>query len=187
MKACPLAKELTSCRNPGDFEHTGSHWAVHVEPSKLLDAVQSLDEQGFFLEDVLGLDATEGIEVIYHFDHFTTPGRVTVRTLVGHENPELPSIAAIYPGAEWHERETADFYGVAFADIPNDMPLLLDDAHEGPPPLLKSGKDRVSIYALFPNYDIADCRPEFLKEEGEAPAEASEKAEGEESAKGESA
>ena len=181
MSTCPLPGNLAACRTAADFEHTGCHWYAHVEPAKLLDAVKVMDSKGFFLEDLLGLDTKEGIEIVYHFDHFHTPGRVTVRVLVRHDTPELPSIAAVYPGAEWHERETADFFGVVFTDIPNPMPLLLDDAHDGPPPLLKAEKNRVSIYSLFPNYDIVDCRPEFLKEdEAAAAADGAESEAGEE-------
>lgn len=171
MKACPLAKEQVTCRQRGDFEYTGSDWNVHLKPEQLRRAARTLDERGFFLEDVVGLGALEGFEIIYHFAHFEEPGRVTVRAMVPHEDPRLPSIADIIPAAEWHERETRDFFAIEFEGNPNPTPLLLDE--DTPPGVLrKEPAKRVSIYKLFPNYDIADCKPEFLKEadEGEAAA-----------------
>jgi NADH-quinone oxidoreductase subunit C len=168
---CPLPKDLAACRKPGDFEHTGNFWNIHVLAEKLPEAVRSISDQGFYLEDVMGLDTKEGFEVVYHFDHFTDPGRITLRVLVSHEEPEIPSIAGIYQGAEWHERETQDFYGVVFTDNPNPAALLLPDDMELRP-LVKEEKARMSVYELFPNYDVVDCRPEFLKEDDRAEPEA---------------
>lgn len=168
MKTSPLPQTFAPCCKDTGSGCSGSAWSVHLNPDKLIEAVQSLDAKGFFLEDILALDFTEGLEVVYHFDHFTDPGRITLRVLVEREAATVPSIAAIYPGAEWHERETTDFHGVTFEGNPNPAPLLLDPEYQGQPPLLKNDKTRASIFALFPNYDIAECRPDFVKEgEGE--------------------
>jgi NADH-quinone oxidoreductase subunit C len=39
----------------------------------------------------------------------------------------VPSIASIYPAADWHERETRDMFGIVFEGHPNLVPLLLPD------------------------------------------------------------
>jgi NADH-quinone oxidoreductase subunit C len=39
----------------------------------------------------------------------------------------LPTLSAIYPGADWHERETHDFFGVIFSGHPDLTPLLLPE------------------------------------------------------------
>jgi len=49
----------------------------------------------------------------------------------------LPSICDIYQGANWHERETRDLYGVNFDGHPNLKPLLLSDEDQDFHPLLK--------------------------------------------------
>ncbi|MEU9706808.1 NADH-quinone oxidoreductase subunit C, partial [Streptomyces sp. NPDC047981] len=59
--------------------------------------------------------------------------RLLVRTTVSHEAPVLPTAVPVYAGAEWHERETHEMFGVAFTDHPNLVPLLLPESFEGHP------------------------------------------------------
>jgi len=39
----------------------------------------------------------------------------------------LPTISSVHPGANWHERETHDFFGVQFTGHPDMSPLLLPE------------------------------------------------------------
>ncbi|WP_411101396.1 NADH-quinone oxidoreductase subunit C [Streptomyces sp. cmx-4-9] len=59
--------------------------------------------------------------------------RLLLRTTVPHSAPALPSAVAVYAGAEWHERETFEMFGVVFTDHPNLVPLLLPENFEGHP------------------------------------------------------
>ncbi|GHB44103.1 hypothetical protein GCM10010347_11780 [Streptomyces cirratus] len=59
--------------------------------------------------------------------------RLLLRTTVPHSAPSLPSAVAIYAGAEWHERETFEMFGVTFTDHPHLVPLLLPENFEGHP------------------------------------------------------
>jgi NADH-quinone oxidoreductase subunit C len=47
--------------------------------------------------------------------------------------PEVASVAAVWPTAEWHEREAWDLVGIRFAGHPDLRRILLDDAWEGHP------------------------------------------------------
>ncbi|MET9886843.1 NADH-quinone oxidoreductase subunit C [Streptomyces sp. NPDC006430] len=59
--------------------------------------------------------------------------RLLLRTTVPHGAPSLPSAVSIYAGAEWHERETFEMFGVRFTDHPHLVPLLLPENFEGHP------------------------------------------------------
>ncbi|MFD9332905.1 NADH-quinone oxidoreductase subunit C [Streptomyces sp. NPDC060028] len=59
--------------------------------------------------------------------------RLLLRTTVPHSAPSLPSAVSIYAGAEWHERETFEMFGVVFSEHPNLVPLLLPENFEGHP------------------------------------------------------
>ncbi|MER7955375.1 NADH-quinone oxidoreductase subunit C [Streptomyces sp. NPDC096030] len=59
--------------------------------------------------------------------------RLLVRTTVSHESPVLATAVPVYAGAEWHERETHEMFGVEFTDHPNLVPLLLPENFEGHP------------------------------------------------------
>lgn len=84
--------------------------------------------------------AAEQMEVVYDYNH--TGGelcRVVVRCRLERSKPEIPTICKLIPGANWHERETHDFFGIKFLGHPDLSPLLLPedaDFH----PLLKDFK-----------------------------------------------
>ncbi|MFC9312474.1 NADH-quinone oxidoreductase subunit C, partial [Streptomyces sp. NPDC057011] len=59
--------------------------------------------------------------------------RLLLRTTVPHSAPSLPSAVAVYAGAEWHERETFEMFGVTFTDHPHLVHLLLPENFEGHP------------------------------------------------------
>jgi len=58
---------------------------------------------------------------------------VLVRTRVGRTDPVLTSATAVYAGAAWHERETAEMFGIGFEGHPSLDPLLLPEGFEGHP------------------------------------------------------
>lgn len=134
-------------KNQTDYSKHGFYSNYFVDTDNLISSADCLKENGFFLEDIAGVDVQEGIMLVYHFDKFERSERITLRTLVSHESKTVPSLVSVYRGADWHERECYDFFGVAFENHPNLKPLLLPDdlnIH----PLLKE-KDRKSLYTLI--------------------------------------
>ncbi|WP_399128903.1 NADH-quinone oxidoreductase subunit C [Actinacidiphila sp. ITFR-21] len=63
----------------------------------------------------------------------TAVRRLLVRTTVPYGAAELPTATGVYAGAGWHERETYEMFGVAFAGHPHLAPLLLPEEFEGHP------------------------------------------------------
>jgi NADH-quinone oxidoreductase subunit C len=150
-EADPLAglEQIQAWRkNPGDYARTGCHANLFVEREQLLAAAQALFAQGYFMEDLAGVDVEEGILLVYHFDRFDSSRRVALRLTVPHDDKRAPSLSAVYSGADWHERECFDFFGVEFQNHPGLKPLLLPD-DLGFHPLVKE-KGRRSIYSLLP-------------------------------------
>ena len=149
----------TACHAACDFEATGENLCVLLEPAWIKAAARRFYKQGYFIEDVTCLDMEEGFVVLYHFDHYDTPGRVTVRVVANRANPRVPSIADIYQGAEWHERECMDFYPVIFTGNPNPARLLLPDDMEEKP-LVKEEKKRKPMLDIFRFSELGECSPE---------------------------
>jgi NADH-quinone oxidoreductase subunit C len=112
-----------------DHKSKGCHLEITVAPDRVVAAAQFFDEQGFVIDAVTGVDwMSEGqMEVIYDFFHLTAPLHALVRTRVPRDNPELPTISTIFPGANWHERETHDMLGIRFSGHPDLSPLLLPE------------------------------------------------------------
>jgi NADH-quinone oxidoreductase subunit C len=112
-----------------DFATRGIHLEASVSPQSVVIAAEELDEMGFGLDTITGVDwlAQNEIEVVYDYFHPTRPLRVAVRVRVPRENAELPTISEVFPGANWHERETHDFFGVRFVGHPDLSPFLLPE------------------------------------------------------------
>jgi len=134
----PRLNGLLEC----DYAVHGYHLDAQVAPDQLLNAVTILDESEFFLESITGVDWIKDnqLEVVYDFCRYDFDlCRVVIRTRVDREKPSVPTITGIFAGANWHERETHEFFGIKFAGHPHLVPLLLPedaDFH----PLLKDFK-----------------------------------------------
>ncbi len=107
----------------------GFHLDVTVAPNQVVEAAELVSAHGFSIDTVTGVDwmADGQMEVVYDFFHFYSVLHVVVRTRVPREKPELPTIAGVFPGANWHERETHDFFGIKFLGHPDLSPLLLPE------------------------------------------------------------
>ena len=56
-----------------------------------------------------------------------------VRTRCPRDNARVPSLADVFAGAAWHERQVWEMFGVTFDGHPGLVPLLLPDGFEGHP------------------------------------------------------
>ncbi len=59
--------------------------------------------------------------------------RLLIRVGVPNEDPSLPSISMVYPGANFYERETWDMFGIVFDGHPDLTRLLMPDEWDGHP------------------------------------------------------
>jgi len=121
-------------REPGvviqDFPRCGSHLDILCRPDQVVAVAQIMDTEGFFLESIAGVDWLEKqqLEVLYDYNRLGGEHcRVMVRTLVPRTEPVVPTISGVFPAANWHERETFDFYGVHFQNHPNLIRILLPE------------------------------------------------------------
>ncbi len=112
-----------------DYSFKGYHADAAVAPDKVVEAAKTLDKEGFSLDTITGVDwmAQGQMEIVYDYFHPHTTLRVVIRTRVPRDNPELPTISKVFPGANWHERETHDFFGIRFAGHPDLSPFLLPE------------------------------------------------------------
>jgi NADH-quinone oxidoreductase subunit C len=119
-----------------DYRTKGYHLEVELLVGQLTDCAVLLREQGFYLVFVSALHLAPAITVVYQFASFQKPCRIMVRVPVN-EDGSVPSLSSIFDGANWHERETRDMYGVVFSGHPYLEPLLLAEEDADLKPLLK--------------------------------------------------
>ena len=152
-------KTLCKCRHI--FEKTGVTWGLFLSPDTLVDAALHLFQAGFFLEDISALDSANGFVAVYHLSAYSDPDRTALYVIVPHDNPQIPTISAVYSGALWHEREAMDFFGIHFTGNPDPKPLLLPEDMTGHP-LIKEGKSRAPLKDLLDPGEIVERDPDFL-------------------------
>ena len=78
-----------------------------------------------------------GLEVVVRVDNLDDNIGLHMKTRLGPGVSACPSIAGIYKGADWMERECYDMFGIRFEGHPDLRRILLPDDWEGHP-LLKS-------------------------------------------------
>ncbi len=112
-----------------DFALKGFHADATIAPEKVVEVAEILDGEGFSIDTITGVDwmAEKQMEVVYDFFHALKGLRAVVRTRISRENPEIATISKVFPGANWHERETHDFFGIRFLGHPNLTPFLLPE------------------------------------------------------------
>jgi NADH:ubiquinone oxidoreductase subunit C len=92
-----------------------------------------------FLRDLCGVDyEDEGMEVVYQLWSYELRHGVTIRTRLSLADLNVMSATDLWRGADWHEREVRDMFGIHFVGHPNLVPLLLPDDMLDHFPLRKS-------------------------------------------------
>lgn len=121
---------------PADVNRVGYHVGVCLEATQVRSFAQWMLSAGFFIDFLSAVDVFPSLQVIYQFAHYAEPCRINARVSLP-ASGAVETISDIYQGANWHERETRDFYGVVFSGHPNLVPLILCDEDKDLKPLLK--------------------------------------------------
>ncbi|MBF0100173.1 MAG: NADH-quinone oxidoreductase subunit C [Desulfobacterales bacterium] len=131
-----------------DYRKCGYHLDVVAVDSCLKSCVQIFKSHQLYLVFVTAVQLKPLIQCNYQFAYYEGSYRIKLRVCVN-ENNEIPTISDIYHGAEWHERETHDFFGVQFVGHPYLEPLLLAEEDADLKPLLKDEKNVKSLTDIF--------------------------------------
>ena len=121
---------------------------VYVDRARFADVARFLrdDQQFTMLADVTAVDhlldgsrlridgvAPERYEVVANYLSHARNRRVRVVCPVPADDPSVPSLTAVYPGANFPERETFDLLGVHFDGHPDLVRILMPDDWHGHP------------------------------------------------------
>jgi NADH-quinone oxidoreductase subunit C/D len=108
-----------------------------VAPDRLLDvATVARDQAGYsYLSSATAVDypALHLQEMVYHFFRLAGGPPLTLHVQIPRENPIVPSLVSLFPGAEFQEREAWDLMGIRFTDHPDLRRLLLWEGFAGHP------------------------------------------------------
>jgi NADH-quinone oxidoreductase subunit C len=119
-----------------------------IHHDKVHDALAFLkndEELNFhFLTDLTAMQTADEkqLGVIYHLHNMMKNYRVRIKTFMDINKPEVPTATDLWPGANWMERESYDFYGVRFKGHPNLKRIL--------------NVDEMDIFPLRKEYPLED-------------------------------
>jgi NADH-quinone oxidoreductase subunit C len=110
-----------------------------VEAASWHDEVAALKAGGHTFFDWLSAvdEHPDGFRLVLHVARLApTLDHLLLATYLDRDAPTVESIADVFAGAAWHERETHEMFGVSFVragERVDDEPLLLPDGFEGHP------------------------------------------------------
>src|ERR1035437_7714018 len=87
-------------------------------------------------EDVTAVDwfpSTPRFQLSYHILSHLFDERIRLRVMVGGEAPAVESITAVWPAANFYEREVFDLFGIGFEGHPNLCRIMMPDDWQGHP------------------------------------------------------
>lgn len=114
----------------------GKDPAVLVKGENLVELARYLSEQQEYdyCASVTGVDYEDRFEVVYHlYSTAKKGGPVILKVHAGRDNPEVPSVVSIWPGADWQEREVWDLMGIGFPGHPDLRRILMWEGFKGHP------------------------------------------------------
>ncbi len=114
---------------------------LHVRRERLLPLMQTLrDDPALRFEMCLGVsgvhfpqESGRELHAVYPLLSMTHNKRLRVEVAVPDADPHLPSVVAVYPANDWHERETWDFFGIIFDGHPALTRIEMPDDWPGHP------------------------------------------------------
>jgi NADH-quinone oxidoreductase subunit C len=138
LNAAELA-DLLRERLPETVVARGEVIAV-VEPTELVTTLEELRGEDTLAFDFLSsLTATDRpgrsprYWVVYELYSMRHAHRLRVKVGIEEDAARVPSVAGVFPTADWHEREVFDLYGIVFDGHPNLRRILLPEGWEGYP------------------------------------------------------
>jgi NADH-quinone oxidoreductase subunit C len=104
-----------------------------VEAAEWHDAVAELKRNGYTYFDWLSAvdEHPDGFRLVLHVARVRPLDHLLLVTYLDRDDATVASIADVYAGAAWHQRETHEMFGIDFG-VDLD-PLLLPDGFEGHP------------------------------------------------------
>ena len=114
---------------------------MFVRREHLLTVARILrDDESLRFEVCLGVsgvhyphDAGKELHVIVNLLSMTHNRRLRLEVTCPDADPHVPSLVSLWPSADWHERETWDFFGIIFDGHPALTRIMMPDDWPGHP------------------------------------------------------
>jgi NADH-quinone oxidoreductase subunit C len=133
----PVLRTLIQSNPEASWSLSANQDVVRLPPEQVREFAQRAKDAGFeLLADVTAvdwLDRRPRYEVVVNLLSLQHRLRLRVIAEVGGEEPTIPSLVPIWPGANYAEREVFDMFGIVFEGHPDLTRILMPDEWEGYP------------------------------------------------------
>lgn len=120
----------------GPVYHVPGAW---VPAARLVEISRALrDDTAFGLDYCSFVSAVDWpqenrFEVVYHLFSMTARHELLLKVRVPRDAPRVPSVSGIWSGANWHEREAFDLFGIVFDGHPDLRRIMMTEDWSGHP------------------------------------------------------
>jgi NADH-quinone oxidoreductase subunit C len=144
-----LAERVAGLAGSDDWSSEFGNAKVRIDRSRWVDAVAAVREGAgldFFsflsaidwsnevaVGEPLEETVVERYEVLVRLSSGRNNDSVTLSTDIPKDDARLLTLVGVFGGANWHEREAAEMFGIRFEGHPNPGKLYLTDEFEGYP------------------------------------------------------
>jgi len=112
---------------------------LFIKAARLVDVAKILRDQLRF-EMCVGVngihfpeETSRELHSVYSLLSITRSQRIRLEVCVSLKDPHIPSVVDVWAGANWHERETYDMFGIIFDNHPGLTRILMPDDWAGFP------------------------------------------------------
>ena len=112
---------------------------LFIKAARLVDVAKILRDQLRF-EMCVGVngihfpeETSRELHAVYSLLSITRNQRIRLEVCVSEKEPHIPSVVDVWAGANWHERETYDMFGIIFDNHPGLTRILMPDDWSGFP------------------------------------------------------
>lgn len=114
--------------------------SITVKRDRIIDICRYLREDPDilmdYLSDLCGVDFQDKrlrFEVVYNLYSLKHRCKIRIKALIPGDDPSIESVVSLWNGANWHEREVYDMYGIVFKGHPDLRRILMPEDWEGFP------------------------------------------------------
>ncbi len=139
---------------------SADHPALAIPAADIPAALKCLRDEFAFdmLSDLTAVDwssaASPRFTIVYHLLSTTRHDYIRVTAdCPSDAEPSVPSVTSLWPGANWHEREVFDMFGIGFAGHPDLRRILMWDGYPHHP--LRKEFPLAGIDAPLPDAAVA--------------------------------
>lgn len=130
-------QDLLGSFNEAEWTESAGEEVVRLPTESLREFAEVARAAGFeLLSDITAvdwLDREPRFDVVVNLVSLQHRLRLRIIVGAGGEEPSVPSLVPVWPGANYAEREVFDMFGITFADHPDLTRILMPDDWEGFP------------------------------------------------------